>query len=333
MRQGLVRLLLLFSLSLFAAVASAKTFKVRIGWVYAMGNAPVIVAETKGLFKKFGVDAEIMEFTSGPLLFQALASQQIDIAYTGFAPAAHWYGRGLKTTTVAKVNYGQSSVLVRKDAGIRTLADLKGKRLASVRKGSGLDALLRGYVLTEKAGLRPETDVQVISMPPSNMGNALMNRSVDAAFMWEPFTTQYLLTGETKIIFDMNREEPRYPWYVVVVQNEYLKKHREVVARILRAHKEAIGFLNSSETAGNDIIASRFQLRAVRGKKVAGTEIARQARERLGFDYRISARDMAFFDRQIVWSRSLGFLSGSFAAKELVDLSLLREIEKEAGAP
>lgn len=330
MRRGLNRSLLLSLLFLPAVTTDAYAQKIRVGWVYAMGNAPVIVAEQKGLFKKYGLDVEVIEFTSGPLLFQSLAGQQIDIAYTGFPPVTHWYARGLKTTTVAKVNFGLSAVLVRKDSGIRTLADLKGKKIASVRKGSGLDALLRGFVLTERAGLRPETDVQIVSMPPSNMGNALINRSVDAAFMWEPFTTQYLLAGETKIIFDMNREEPRYPWYVVVVQNDYLKKHRDAVVRVLRAHKAAIEFLNSSETAGNDIIAARFRLGPVPGgRKVSGSEIARQARQRLGFEYRIGERDLAFFDRQIVWSRSLGFLSGSFAARDLVDLSLMHEAEKD----
>ena len=330
MRRGLSRALLLSLLFLPVITSNAYAQKMRIGWVYAMGNAPAIVAEQKGLFKRHGLDVEVVEFTSGPLLFQALAGQQIDIAYIGFAPAAHWYGRGLKTTTVAKVNFGQSAMVVRKDSGIRTLADLKGKKIASVRKGSGLDALLRGFILTERAGLRPEADVQIVSMPPSAMGNALVNRSIDAAFMWEPFTTQYLLAGDTKIIFDMNQEEPRYPWYVVVVQNDYLKKHRDAVVRALRAHRAAVEFLNSSETAGNDIIAARFRLGPVPGgNKVSGSEIARQARQRLGFDYRISERDLAFFDRQIVWSRSLGFLSGSFSARDLVDLSLLREAEKK----
>lgn len=324
---GILAGLLLLSVS--HAMAAEK---LRIGWVYAMANAPAIVAEKQGLFKKYGIDVEVIEFTSGPLLFQALAGQQIDIGYVGFAPATHWYGRGLKTTTVAKVNYGQSAVLVRKDSGINNLQDLKGKKIAGVRKGSGMDALLRGYVLKEKAGLEPDKDAQIVAMPPGNMGASLMTRVVDAAFMWEPFTTQFLLTGETKIVFDMNEAEPHYPWYVVAVRSELLRKNRDSVVKVLRAHKDAIELLNKNEAVGNEIIAERFRLQSVDdggGKSVKGVEIARQARQRLGFEYAISDKDMAFFDRQIEWSRSLGFLTGDFKAKDLVDLSLLEEITKE----
>lgn len=53
---------------------------------------------------------------------------------------------------LAKVNYGQAAVIVDAKSPINSLEQLKGKKLAGVKKGSGMDVLLRGYVL-KKAGL------------------------------------------------------------------------------------------------------------------------------------------------------------------------------------
>lgn len=331
---------------------AADNPEVRIGWVYAMANAPVIIAEQKGMFASNGIDAKVTEFTSGPILFQALAANQLDAAYVGFAPAANWYTRGLETVTVAKVNTGQLVVLVRKDSGINTLADLKGKKIASVKKGSGADAFLRGYVLKEAANLEPDKDVEIISMPSGNMGASLMAKVVDAAFIWEPFTTQYLLNGETKVLFKVEDNIPGYPWYVIVVKKEFLANNKDAVVKLLQAHEEAVEFLNSSPTAGNDLIAATFKPRVVAadnkststasidltnakdagGNNIADTEVVRLARERIGYDYTITEKDIAFFDRQINWSRSLGFLKGDLKAMDMVDPAPIQHATAARGA-
>jgi len=340
-------------LSLISTSYAADKPEVRIGWVYAMANAPVIVADKKGMFASNGIDAKVTEFTSGPILFQALAGNQLDVGYVGFAPAANWFTRGMQTVTVAKVNYGQLAMVVRKDSGINSLADLKGKKIASVKKGSGTDALLRGYVLKEAAKLEADKDVDIVSMPSGNMGAALMTKVVDAAFMWEPFTTQFLLNGETKILFNVADSIPNYPWYVIVVKKEFLEKNRDAVVKLLQAHGEAVEFLNSSPTAGNDLIAATFKPRVAAveksdnpeaenidishlkdksGKNIAETEVVRLARERIGYEYAINDKDLAFFDRQINWSRSLGFLKGELKAADMVDTAPLQQAAVARGA-
>ncbi len=327
--------------------------EVRIGWVYAMANAPAIIADKKGMYAEAGIDAKVTEFTAGPILFQALAGNQIDVGYVGFAPAANWYTRGLQTVTVAKVNAGQLAVLVRKDSGINSLADLKGKKIASVKKGSGADAFLRGYVLKEAAQLEPDKDVEIISMPSGNMGAALMSKVVDAAFMWEPFTTQYLLSGETKVLLNVEDNIPGYPWYVVVVKKEFYEKNKDSIVKLLQAHEQAVDFLNSSPTAGNDIIAATFKPRVAKaddgkqgeaesidlsnlkdsaGKTVADVDVVRLARERIKYDYMISEKDMEFFDRQINWSRNLGFLKGDLKASDLVDPAPIKQASAARGS-
>ncbi len=306
----------------------AKPAKLRIGWVFAMANAPALIAKEKGYFKEEGLDVEILSFTSGPIVHQALAAGELDMAYIGSPPVYHWYSRGLKGQIIAKVNYGQAAVLARKEGDINSLEDLKGHKLAGVRKGSGMDVLLRGYVLGEAAKLIPDEDVQIVPMPPGNMGSSVEASVTDAAFIWEPFTSQYLIRGKTKVIFDVNEALPKYPWYIIMALPDTLKDKRPAVIKALRAHKKAVDFLNSSPDAGNDIIAAAFKLEEVtdeNGVKHPGTAIVAAARSRLGWEWNITDADKAFIQRLMDYSYSLGYIKQALNADDLIDQSLARE--------
>ena len=307
-----------------AAGVSHAAQEIRIGWVYAMANAPVLVADSNGYFKEEGLEAKLLSFTSGPLLKQAMVAGEIDLAYIGSPPVYHWYSRGLESKILAKVNYGQAAVMSRKDSDVMTLADLKGRKMAGVRRGSGMDVLLRGYVIGEAAGLVPDEDTQVISMPSGNMGPSLEAKVVDAAFMWEPFISQFLLRGNTQVIFDMNKAVPRYPWYIISAMPEAMKERPDAIVSALRAHKKAVDFLNSSEDAGNDVIAKAFRLDDVTGPDGAvypATEVVRQARARLGWEWNLNDNDVAFIQRLMDWSLELGYIKKKLTTDDLIDRS------------
>lgn len=321
-------LLILF----FSATNVQASKKIKIGWVFAMANAPVIIAKEKGYFKELGLDVEVLSFTSGPIVHQALAAGELDMAYIGSPPVYHWFSRGLDSRILAKVNYGQASVLVGKNSGINSLGDMKGKKMAGVRKGSGMDVLLRGYVLAQAAKMQPDKDVQVIPMKPGNMGPSLESKTVDAAFIWEPFTSQYELRGNSKVIFDMNKAVPKYPWYIIMAMPEALKNKREEIQKVLQAHKKAVEFLNSSPEAGNDIIAKAFKLQSVKdpvsGKMLPATAIVKQARNRLGWEWDLTANDVGFIQNLMDYSYQLGYIRKKLKASDIIDTSFTQALAR-----
>ncbi len=311
-----------------AKASKAKGKTISIGWVYAMANAPVLIADKKGYFKEQGINVELYDYTSGPRVRQGLKSGKLDMAFIGAPPVYHWYSRGLDSKIIAKVNYGQASVLVRSDSGIDDVSGLKGKKLAGVRTGSGMDVLLRGYVLREKAKLDPNKDLDVRPMKPGNMGTAVENKVVSGAFVWEPFTSKYLLRGNTKIILDINKEIPQYPWYVVMAMPKAMKNKRPEIVKVLKAHIKAVKFLNSSPTAGNNIITEAFDLREVvdkSGNKHSPEKILSMARTRLGWQAELTATDIAFVQRLMNYSRELGYIQKDLKASELIDNSFMNE--------
>lgn len=318
-------------LSAVALAAHADDKPLRIGWVYAMANAPALIAEKKGFYADEGLKVDIRSFGDGPVVQQAVAAGEIDVAYVGAPPVYQWFSRGLEGKIIAKVNYGQAAVIADSDKSIKTVADLRGKKLAGVAKGSGMDVLLRGFVLKEYAKLDPDRDVSIIPMPPGNMNAALDRNVVDAAFSWEPFVSQSLLQGTSRLVLDVNKALPNYPWYVIMAVPKTLQDRPDDLVKLLRAHRKAIAFLRDHPDEANRIIADAFKLEAIRttdGKTIQPDAIVKEARKRLGWSDRLETTDLQFIQRLMDYSLSLGFMTKPLKVEQVVDLSFQHRVEQ-----
>ncbi|WP_338495664.1 ABC transporter substrate-binding protein [Pseudomonas sp. WP18] len=327
------RSLLAFSLSVATLAGSAfavagEDRPLRIGYVFAMANAPALIADKQGFYREEGLDVDLKALGDGPVIQQALAAGELDVAYVGTPPVYQWFSRGLQSRILAKVNYGQAAVIVDSKSPITDLQALKGKKLAGVKKGSGMDVLLRGYVLKEKAGLNPDKDLDIIDMPPGNMNAALERGIVDAAFSWEPFVSQSVLRGSSRILLDVNQALPQYPWYVVIALPKTLQERPDDVVKLLRAHRKAIAFLNEHPAESNRLIAEAFKLEAVQGldgKTIAPEAIVAQARTRLGWSADLQASDIQFIQRLMDYSHDLGFIDTTLKTEQIVDTAYLEK--------
>lgn len=307
--------------------AHAAEQPLRIGWVYAMANAPAIVAEQQGLFAVEGLKVELKSFGDGPLLQQAVAAGEIDVAYVGAPPVYQWFSRGLEGKILAKVNYGQAAVIVSRELPAQTVADLRGKKLAGVARGSGMDLLLRGYVLKDYAKLDPDRDLSIVAMPAANMNAALERHAVDAAFSWEPFVSEALLRGDARLLLDVNKALPNYPWYVVMAVPKTLRERPDDVVKLLRAHGKAVAFLNDHQDATNRIIVDAFKIGAIQtvdGKTIPPEAVVKEARKRLGWSARLEPADQQFIQRLMDYSLALGFMNKPLKVEQVVDLSWQR---------
>jgi NitT/TauT family transport system substrate-binding protein len=314
-----------FAVCTTTAAIADDTRSLRIGWVSAMANAPALIADKKGFFKDEGLAVELKPFGDGPVIQQAIASGDIDVAYVGAPPVYQWFARGLDSVILAKVNYGQAALVAAAAGPIQTLADLRGKRLAGVARGSGMDVLLRAYVLEEVAKLDPENDLQLSNMPAGNMNAALDTDVVDAVFEWEPFVSQSVLRGKGRVIFDVNQALPNYPWYVIASTRKTVEERPDDLVKLLRAHRKAIAFLNDHPAEADSIIAAAFKLEAIKavdGTVVPPEAIVAEARTRLGWSDTIGDADRAFIQRLMDYSLALGILSKPLASGDVIDTGL-----------
>ncbi|HEY4542807.1 MAG TPA: ABC transporter substrate-binding protein, partial [Noviherbaspirillum sp.] len=137
----------------FAAPAMAQE-KFKVGYLRVMDDAQAILADKAGLYKKHGLDVELIEFKSGTDLIKAIVGGQLHSGVLGFTNAIAWASKGADLKVVGGAQNGYHAMIVREGAGIDKIADLKGKTLASQAEGSTADTVLKGVVF-KQAGLKP----------------------------------------------------------------------------------------------------------------------------------------------------------------------------------
>ncbi len=320
--------LLLSGMLLSSQAMAADSSPIRIGWVYSLANAPALIAEKEGFYKQEGLNVELTSFGDGPVISQALAAHQLDAAYIGAPPVFQWYSRGLKGQIIAKVNSGQAALITSNNSGINQLSDLKGKRIAGVKKGSGMDVLLRGLVLQRQAKLTPDKDVQIVDMPAGNMLAALNQGVVNAAFTWEPFVSEALLRGDSKLLLDVNQAQPGYPWYVLMALPETLQNRPDDVIKLLKAHNKAVNFINQHPDEANKIIADTFKLQAVKkidGGVISPEDLMKEARKRIHWSVSFTPQDKRFINSLMDDSHKLGYMAQVPNIDQVVDTQWLQK--------
>src|SRR5690554_6844321 len=119
-RWILFPLLVLLASSTFAKDVPAEEF--RVGYVRVMDDAQAMLAYEADLYKKHGLDAELIEFSSGTDLIKAIVGGQLDIGVLGFSNAFTWVSRGADLKIVGGAQRGYHSILARTDSGINTVA-------------------------------------------------------------------------------------------------------------------------------------------------------------------------------------------------------------------
>ena len=125
------------------------------------------------------------EFPAGPVLLEGLNVGSIDFGTVGEAPPifAQAAGAGLVYVGHEPASPGSEAIVVPKTSTLRTLADLRGKKIA-LNKGSNVHFLLVRAL--EKAGI-PYSAIQPIYLPPADARAAFERGSVDAWVIWDPF--------------------------------------------------------------------------------------------------------------------------------------------------
>jgi sulfonate transport system substrate-binding protein len=179
------RLLAGAAVALALPAARAQAASLRIGFQKSAVN--LVVLKQQGTVEKRFPAAKVqwVEFPAGPQLLEALAVGSLEFGLTGDSPPvfAQAAGKDLLYVGAEPSKPLSSAILVKADSPLRTLADLKGRRVA-LQKGSSAHYLLVRAV--DKAGLQ-WGDIQPIYLPPSDARAAFERGSVDAWAIWDPF--------------------------------------------------------------------------------------------------------------------------------------------------
>jgi sulfonate transport system substrate-binding protein len=185
--------------------------------------------------KPLGYKVVWTEFPSGPPLLEALNVGALDFGVTGETPPIFAQAAGAPLVYLAydpPAPQGEA-ILVPKDSPLKSVADLRGKKVA-FNKGSNVHYLL--VKALEKAGLK-YTDVQPVFLAPSDALAAFSRGSVDAWVIWDPYEAAAEASTGARILADGTDVVANYQFYFT--SKDFLSHDAKAVDVVLEALNEA----------------------------------------------------------------------------------------------
>ena len=312
--KALVVIVVLFS---FAGSARGAT-PVRIAYSAISGAmGPLWVAQDLGIFKRHGVDVELLYIGGGSVVMQALLGGDVQFVRLGANAVIQASVRGANLKMIGNtINTLVFSLMSRPE--IQTVKNLKGKKVGVTRLGGSTDFALD--LALKKWGLRRGSDVAVIQTGgmPQLLG-AITAGVVDAGVVSPPTNLSAAKLGLRELV-DFGEIGIVYPNSPLATTQNYLDKSRSTAMQVLRAYAEGIHRVRTDKDATIKVLA--------RYTKVKDPEILAELYRIYGVKYlepipkvRLDAVDEVL--------RSEVKTTSGVKASDFVDNSLVEEIEQQ----
>jgi ABC-type nitrate/sulfonate/bicarbonate transport system substrate-binding protein len=228
--------------------------KVRFADVPNPLSAAVYVALEKGFFKGEGLEVSYLSVPSGKQALQEVVDGKADFAAVADLPIVFQILKANRVNVIAVLCKVKKlyAIVGRKDKGISSAHDLRGKRVGAAR-GTSPEYFLDTLLLFNHI---PRRDVRIIDVAPERWVDALMKGDVDAVSVWEPIASELRTRlGDNAFVFYAD-EQPLYTntWNVAAMQ-DFVQKNPDAVTRLLRALLKAETFTEKNREEARQIMA------------------------------------------------------------------------------
>jgi sulfonate transport system substrate-binding protein len=208
--------------------AKFESDKFRIG--YQKAASTLVLLKAKGTLEKrlapLGVTVSWTEFPAGPQLLEGLNVGAIDFGYVGEAPPvfAQAAGADFVYTAYEIPTPHAEGVVVARNSPIRTVAELKGKKIA-LNRGSDVHWFI--IALLRKNGL-DFGDIQPVYLAPADARAALERGAIDGWAIWDPFLAAAQAQSNARLLADAQGVASHHQFFLS--QREYASKRKDVIA-------------------------------------------------------------------------------------------------------
>ena len=252
MRRGFYFFLLL---SLFPPAARGRAEKLRISNASVSGNTAIItyVTERAGLFKKYGLDTELILITGGPAAVSALINSDVDLDLRAPIAALQAMAHGLKLTfLLSQSNTLDYDVVTRPE--IKDVKQLKGKRVGVIRFG-GISELMVRY-LFQRLGFDPDKDIQIIQAGQARL--VAMEKGAFEATVLSSVESFYARRTGFRVL-DM----PEMPFFgsTITATPGWLAKKPDTALRFMKAYLEGARFFLREKARSIEFLSALLRLK------------------------------------------------------------------------
>jgi len=305
--------------ALFAGAAQAQDV-VRLGNLkFAHYGA---VSYIKEIAPKCGIKVEEHIFAKGPDVMQAILAKELDVGATASEAAIQGRANGAPIYVVAGFAQGGARLVARPDANIKSVKDLKGKKVGVTRGGIHevlLMAELAKHGLT--ASDRPGKDVQLVFLAFSDLNQALLGKNLQAIMQSEPQSSQAINTGYGVEVIKPYDTPIGEPVRTMVMSEAFYKNKPELAAKFMNC------FVMATKTIiDNEAVAEKY-VREVIFKNQITTQDYKDAISNSPFTYDITAEHIQV-TTDVMEKTGVGRMRKPPVATEWVKLDLLNNAKK-----
>ncbi len=231
--------------TLMSAALAQPLEKATVGALALSSSGPIFIAKAKGYFEKEGLDVDVKMFTSAQQVPVAVASGDVDFGVTGLTAGFYNLASKGAVTIIAaqsrdEPGFPLSAYMATNaayDAGLKTPADLKGKRIAITTVGSTFHYMIG--LLAHKHGFTVKDVTMVPLQDVPKMVAAFKGGQVDAIIAPSTVSRQLATDGAGKILGWVGDETP---WQLgaLFTAPATMKDRRPLVEKFVRAYKTAL---------------------------------------------------------------------------------------------
>jgi len=234
-------------------VTKAEDYVLKIGYSGSLCEAPVHMAVEKGFFEAEGLKVEIIKLAPGTA-FEAVTAGKTEAGFALLASLIQPLSNGLPIKITTGLHTGCDKLLVPKDSNIKTLADLKGKRIGVPSMNSSPIIFAKRALADAGVGVGDKNmEVEFVVFSAGDLPLALQKGSVDALAMNDPTAAVAQKEFSLQTLVDSAVDAPYNHQYccTAYVRDSLAKDHPEVAAKYTRAMQKASAWIqqNQDETA------------------------------------------------------------------------------------
>lgn len=305
--------------------------KVSLGMLRLTSSAPLFIAMDKGFFAEEGIEIEPQWFDAAHPIAVSTASSKVDVGATGITASLYnMAAKGQKLGIVAdkgreQKGYSSSALLVTTDnynAGVKSLKDLKGKRIGITQKGSTFHYMLGRMLETQGMSLN---DVEIVPLSKlSAVMAALESKQIDGCILNEPNITKVQKAGYGKLVVQVGNVIP-YQTSAIFYSPDFMK-NKDAAVRFMRAYNKACNYYYEAAVEKKDAKKLEEVVNIVAKYVKAPAEDIKAGLPYIDKDGKLLVSDIA---TQIKWYTANKMISGTLDAKDVANTSFLDEAMKK----
>jgi NitT/TauT family transport system substrate-binding protein len=301
--------------------------EVRLGYFPNITHAQAVLGVSSGDFATAVGPTKFTSriFKAGPSLIEALFSHDIDVGYVGPGPAINAFvrshGEGIRVISGAADN--GVLIVARKGSAIHTMAELKGRKLATPQQGNTQDISARHYL---SSTLHQDDLSNVVPIANADQASLMSAGQIDAAWVPEPWGSVLIAKANATMIGEEKNLWPgrKFALTVIVTTPEFLNAHADIVEKLLAVNHTWTTRLAADPT--KYLPQLEAGLKPLNDGKSLPPGVAKQALSHVLF-----TEDPSFdtFVADAQWSADLKYLRTRPDLTTLIDLSVLKRTQSD----